>query len=128
LAGTSIRKLERNLMGRVSWSDQAEADLKSIAPGAVRDQLRRNAEEILHLIPPRTAYPDDEGADGGIMWHRGDGHSPVFADQDDGPQNYFLFYRRRATAPGFEILAVRSIHQMARRWKQIAPVAVSTLT
>ena len=40
-------------MGRVWWSAQAEADLESIDP-AVRDQLRRNAEMILHDILPRT--------------------------------------------------------------------------
>ena len=40
---------------RVSWSDQAEADLDNIPP-AVAYELRRNAEEILHDIPPRV-YP-----------------------------------------------------------------------
>ena len=104
-------------MGRVSWSDQAEADLQSIDPG-VRDQLRHNAEEMLHHIPPNTAYSADEGAHGGIMWHRGigDGRS---TEQDSGPQNYFLLYRKRNPAPGFEILAVRSIHQMASMWAQM---------
>ncbi len=89
----------------MSWSDQAEADLQSIGP-VVRDQLRRNAEEILHLIP---------------LWHRGDGHAPVFAEQDDGPQNYFLLYRERRQEE-FEVLAVRSIRQMVSMWKQIAPL------
>jgi len=106
-------------MPRVSW-DKAEADLDSIAP-AVAYQLRRNTEEILHYIPPRTAYPADEGTDGRIMWHRGVAHGRGMEqeEQDDGPQNYFLFYRRRTTAPGFEILAVRSIHQMANMYAQM---------
>jgi hypothetical protein len=108
-------------MGRVSWSGQAEADLDSIDP-VVRDQLRRNAEEILHLIPPCT-HPADEGADSGIMWHRGDGHGR-FTDRSNGPQDYFLLYRSCDPAPGsedpeFEVLAVRSIHQVARMWVQM---------
>lgn len=108
-------------MGRVSWSDQAETDLQSIDPDAVRDQLKRNAEKILHDILPRTAYPADEGTDGKIMWHRGVAHGrhTEQEEQDDGPQNYFLFYRRRTTAPGFEILAGRSIGQMASMWAQM---------
>ena len=55
------------------------------------------------------------------MWHRGVGHGRCTEqeEQDNGPQNYFLFYGRRATAPGFEILAVRSIHQMASKWAQM---------
>ena len=116
-----MRKLgEGGLMSRVSWSDQAEADLQSIDPDAVRDQLRRNAEEILHYIPRRTAYPADEGACSGIMWHRGIAHGRCAEEeQDNGPENYFLFYRRRTTTPGFEILAVRSIHQMASMYAQM---------
>ena len=107
-------------MGRVSWSVRAESDLQSINPGAVRDQLRHNAEEILHYIPPRTAYPADEGADGRIMWHRGVAHGRCTGqEEDNGPQNYFLFYRRRVTAPGFEILAVRSIHEVASMYAQM---------
>ena len=108
-------------MGRVSWSDQAEDDLNSIDP-AVRDQLRRNAEEILHLIPPCTD-PADEGAYSGIMWHRGDGHGR-FTRRPNGPQDYFLIYRRCDPAPGsedpeFEVLAVCSIHQVACMWVQM---------
>jgi hypothetical protein len=104
-------------MERVSWSDQAEADLQSI-DSAVRGQLRRNAEEMLDHIPPNTAHPADEGANGGIMWHRGIGDGGS-TDQDNGPQNYFLLYRKRNPAPGFEILAVCSIHQMASMWAQM---------
>ena len=106
-------------MGRVSWSAQAEADLESIGP-AVRDELRRNAEETLHEIPPHPASPADEGVDGGIMWHRGGGHDE-FTEQENGPQNYFLFYRKRQSAPGFEVLAVRSVRQVAAdAWAQMA--------
>jgi hypothetical protein len=108
-------------MGRVSWSDQAEADLDSIDP-AVRDQLKRNAEEILHLIPPLTD-PADEGVEGEIMWHRADGHGR-FTSRPDGPQNYFLIYRSHGAAtasedPQFEVLALRSIHQLACMWIQM---------
>ena len=53
-------------MGKVSWSDEAEADLESIAP-AVRNQLKRSAEEVLHLISPLTADPAEEGIEGEIM-------------------------------------------------------------
>jgi hypothetical protein len=112
-------------MGRVSWSDEAAADLDSIDP-AVRDQLRRNAEKILHLIPPGTD-PADEGACSGIMWHRGDGHGR-FTMQPEGPQDYFLVYKRREPAsgsedpeedPDFEVLAVCSIRQVACMWVQM---------
>jgi hypothetical protein len=101
-------------MLEVSWSWDAERDLESsVSDPAVRDQLRRNAEKILHNIPPRT-FPDDEGAgDGGIMWHRGVSHE--LPEQPGGPQNYFLFYRRRNPAPGFEVRGVRSTHQIASR-------------
>ena len=112
-------------MGRVSWLDQAESDLDSIAP-AVKDQLRRNAEEILHDIAPRI-FPTDEGAAGGIMWHRCITHEQDreieagrLPEQADGPQNYFLIYRKRNPAPGFEVLAVRSIGQIASMWVQMS--------
>ena len=108
-------------MGRrvsVSWSDQAEADLRRINPPAVRQQIRRNAEEILHQIPPQK-YPADEGFHGGIMWHRAISHGRS-TGQDDGPVGYFLFYRsRRRNPPEFEIKAVRSLRQMASMWVQM---------
>jgi hypothetical protein len=117
-------------MGRVWWSDQAEADMSSIDP-AVRDQLRHNAEENLHPIPPRT-HPADEGAYGGVMWHRADGHGR-FAKRPDGSQDYFLIYRRRDPAPGsgdsedpeFEVLAIRSIYQVACMWLQMISTAAA---
>lgn len=107
-------------MGRVSWSDQAEADLNRIAP-AVADQIRRNAEKILHDIPPLD-HPADEGALGdGFLWHRGVAHGrhTEQEEQDDGPQNYFLLYRKRDSDPEFEILAVPSEKQVASKWAQM---------
>jgi hypothetical protein len=118
---------EGGLMVRVRWSAEAEADLKTINPPAVRDQLRDNTGEILHLISPRNADPADEGAEGGIMWHRGDGHGR-FTRQPEGPQDYFLFYCRCDPAPEFadpeedpefEVLAVCSNRQVASMWVQM---------
>jgi hypothetical protein len=103
-------------MVRVRWSEEAEADLAAIKP-AVREQLRNNAEEILHLISPGRADPADEGVDGEVMWHRADGHGR-FAGE---PEEYFLLYAK-CDPPSFEnpeenleleILAVRSIYQLA---------------
>ena len=122
-------------MGRVSWSDQAEADLETVKPRTVRDQLRRCAGEILHPISPRTADPSDEGAEGEIMWHRADGHGR-FTRRPKGPQDYFLIYKRRDPAPGaedpeedpeFEVLAVISNHQVALMWLQMGYGRVQTL-
>ena len=90
-------------MGRVSWSDQAEADLDGIAL-AVADQLRRNAEQILHDIPPVEHEGDEGELPYGMMWHRGAAHESL-SEQDGGPQNYAFLYRKRR--PGeFEVLAV----------------------
>ena len=100
----------------MSWSDQAEADLRRINPPAVRQQIRRNAEEILHQIPPQK-YPADEGFHGGIMWHRAIDHEKP-ALQDNGPVNYFLLYQRR-NIPDFEVQAVRSLRQMASKYVQM---------
>jgi hypothetical protein len=94
---------------RVSW-DNAQSDLESLDPTVV-GQLKRNAEQILHNIPP-IEHRADEGAEGGIMWHRGHPHERL-ADQPGGPQEYFLFYVRSSSNPEFEILAVRSIYQVA---------------
>jgi hypothetical protein len=113
-------------MVRVTWTARAVADLESVVTEpAVRHQLKVNAENILHDIPP-VVYPADEGFADGIMWHRGtpDGYEE-FSEQDDGPQNYFLFYRRQESGSGFEvlamfeILAVRSIYQIASAWVQM---------
>jgi hypothetical protein len=135
-----VRKLgEGGLMVRVRWSDEAEADLETIKPAAVRDQLRNNAGEILHPIS-RWADPADEGVEDGIMWHRGDGHGR-FTRQPEGPQDYFLIYRRCGPAPGsedpefedpeedleFEVLAVCSIRQVASIWLRMGDAEVQSL-
>ncbi len=110
-------------MGKVLWSAQAEADLaelESTYPGVTK-QLKRCAGKVLHPISPHIADPAEEGIDGEIMWHRGDGHGDFMKRRGCGPQDFFLFYRRCDSDPGprgseFEILAVRSIHQVARTW------------
>jgi hypothetical protein len=116
-------------MGNVWWSDQAAADLDGIDP-AVREQLRQSVGEILHVISPRTADPAEEGVEGEIMWHRGDGHRR-FARLPKGPQDYFLIYKRRDSAsrsedPEFEVLAVCSIHQVACMWVQMTSTPAET--
>jgi hypothetical protein len=108
-------------MVRVRWSDEAEADLAAISPAAVRDQLRNNAERILHHPISPDADPEDEGiVDDGTMWHRADGHGR-FAG---GCEDYFLFYAKcdpptfddPEEDPEFEILAIRSVRQIACMW------------
>lgn len=109
-------------MADVSWSPEAEADLEVlVADPAVRNQLRRNARRILHVISPVTADRADEGFNGEIMWHRGStSEDQSRPERADGPQNYFLFYRRQPDNDlGFEVLAVRSINQIASRWEQM---------
>ncbi len=126
-------------MGKVSWSEQAESDLESLVVNpAVRAQIKHIAEEILHDIPPRTC-PDDGSADG-IMWHRcitreqkrqleeaeleeaeleeAQLHEKQLRDTTDGPWNYFLMYTKGNSAK-FEVLGVRSTHQMASMWVQM---------
>jgi len=107
-------------MSRVTWLAQAEAELEALVPDpAVRDQLRRNAEATLHHVATCTPH---EGAEDGIMWHRGITHeqerqieagSLPEAD-DDGTRcwDYFLFYRPLDSA-GFEVVGVRSNSQIA---------------
>jgi hypothetical protein len=95
----------------VSWGNEAEAKLDSIAL-AVADELRRNAEEILHDIPPVEVEGDEGDLPYGIMWHRGAAHER-FSEQDGGPQNYVFLYRRQDSNPEFEILAVPSNKEMA---------------
>jgi len=118
-------------MVRVRWSDEAEADLETINSAAVREHLRNNAGEILHLISPGSADPADEGAEGEIMWHRADGHGR-FTGQ---PEDYFLFYCRpdppELEAPEedleFEVLAVCSIRQVASMWLRMGDAEVQSL-
>ncbi len=133
-------------MGEVSWSEQAESDLERlVANPVVRAQIKHIAEEILHDIPPRTC-PDD-GSAHGIMWHRcitweqkrqleeaeleeeqpqleeaeleeEQPHEKQLKDTTDGPWNYFLMYTKGNSAK-FEVLGVRSTHQMASMWVQM---------
>ena len=126
-------------MGKVSWSEQAESDLESlVANPAVRAQIKNIVEEILHDIPPRTC-PDD-GSAHGIMWHRcitgkqkrqleeaeleeaeleeEQLEEEQLRDTTDGPWNYFLMYTKGHSA-NFEVLGVRSTHQMASMWVQM---------
>ena len=110
-------------MGRVSWSDQAVADLASI-DHAVVDQLLRNAEEILHDIPP-VEYEGDEGElPYGIMWRRAityEQKRQVEAGElPDSPPvwDYVLLYTKQRTGQGFEVLAVLSNRQIANMWVQ----------
>jgi hypothetical protein len=109
-------------MGRVSWSAQAKADLESINR-TLRHRLRRAAKEILHPISPHNADPEDEGTDGEIMWHRADGHGKFTTRRDNGPQDYFLFYRCRhapgSEDPDYEVLGVCSNRQEAGIWAQM---------
>lgn len=103
-------------MPTVSW-DKAEADLDRIAL-AVADQLRRNAEEILHDIPP-VDYEGDEGElPYGMMWHRGAAHESL-SEQDGGPQDYAFLYQRQDSDPEFEILAVASKEEMASMYARM---------
>ena len=115
-------------MPEVRWSRKAEAELRTIEP-VVRDQLKRNANEILHHIPPVT-FPHDEGIAGGIMWHRGIACGTLaqesLAQEDhDGPWNYFLFYTSRHPRPEdpdpdkqFEVLDVCCVADVAGQWRR----------
>lgn len=115
-------------MGKVVWSDHAAADLETVKP-RVRNLLKRHAEEVLHVISLRDdADPAEEGVEGEIMWHRGDGHGK-FRKLPEGPQDYFLLYKRRELAsgsedpeedpegdPDFEVLGVCSIRHVGGTW------------
>jgi hypothetical protein len=128
-----MRKLGKGgLMAKVWWSDQAAAYLENIRPRATRNVLKHKAGEILHVILPHNADSADEGVEGEIMWHRGDGHGR-FTKLPKGPQDYFLIYKRRDPAsgsedseeeppegdPDFEVLAVYSVRQVACMWLQM---------
>ncbi len=108
----------------VSWSDEAEAKLDSIAP-AVADELRRNAEEILHDIPPVKCEGDEGDFPNGTMWHRGAAYKRLseqdesLSEQDSGAQDYVLLYRRHDSNPEFEILDVLSNKEMASMYARI---------
>jgi hypothetical protein len=128
-AGAAVPEPNPEPKSRVSWSEQAESDLESlVANPAVRAQIKHIAEEILHDIPPRTC-PDD-GSAHGIMWHRcitweqkrqleeAELEEEQLKDTTDGPWNYFLMYTKGNSAK-FEVLGVRSTHQMASMWVQM---------
>ena len=100
---------------KVSWH-KAEPDLQGIDPLVVA-QLKQNAAELLHDIPPRKHQ--DDGVRDGIMWHRG-AASEGPEEQSDGPQNYFLFYARSRSERGFEVLAVRSLRQVSAMWLRLS--------
>jgi hypothetical protein len=116
----------------VSWSEQAIEDLETIVTDpAVRDQLRRSAERILHDIRPgpRSLCVElgDAGTAADVMWHRGvsdderlSEEADVLSEEADGPESYFIFYQERRSGLGLEVLAIRSICQVARRWKRIS--------
>jgi hypothetical protein len=111
----------------VRWSRRAQAALRTIDP-VVRDQLTVNAGEVLHYIPP-VMFPHDEGHAGDVMWHRGVNCGMLSEElpereDDDGPWNYFFFYRAVLLSPGdpgshpyYEILDLRSIGDVAEQWE-----------
>jgi hypothetical protein len=116
-------------MPRVSWSEKARQELEGVVTSpAVRNQIMCNAELALHdpYVPDfPCAGSGDSGAYGEVMWHRatdhGDDHEWLPEPVGDGPQNYFLFYRRSGdSAAEFEVLAVRSIQQVANFWEQLS--------
>ena len=109
-------------MPAATWSAQAEAELAALVPDpAVRAQLRKHAAEGLRYVVTCTVH---EGAEDGIMWRRGITEQQrrqldagwLEDDDDDGtrPWDYFLLYRPLAPA-AFEVLAIRSIRQIAAR-------------
>ena len=113
-------------MPRVCWSEKAKQDLKAfVTIPTVRDRMERNAEEALHdpyVSHPSCAKLGDAGAYGKVMWHRATDHDHEGLPEqaDDGPQSYFLFYwRSDDPAYEFEVLAVRSIQQVANFWQQM---------
>jgi hypothetical protein len=109
-------------MPLVSWSPQAELGLQRVvADPDVRDLLRQDVGQILHDVEENTM---DHGAADGVMWHRGTTHDQArqlewsTEEADDGPWNYFLLYRLLANKPGYEVITVISIRQIAILWEQ----------
>lgn len=118
---------------RVIWSLHARIDLELVVEEpAVREILPEIAEKILHEIEDRSAgehaskaLAADEGRDGEVMWIRA--CTPAHRSQEDGePEdaedssgNYRLFFRKAAGPAEFEVLAIRSLHQIAERWEQM---------
>lgn len=108
-------------MPLVSWSAQAQRDLEALVPSdAVRADIKRIAEEILHDLPI-PASPADYGTEDGIFWRRcltTEQESQLkqgsLQDKLGGSWDLFLLCSRQNPA-GFEVLAVRSIRQVASR-------------
>ena len=116
------------LMPGVHWSSRARARQEIIDP-AVRDQLTSNGSKVLHDMPP-ASYPQDEGRQGEIMWHRGItcGTAPkrLLSKEDDGPWNYVLIYTQWRPDPQsdpdpvtFEILDIIHVSEVADRWETL---------
>jgi hypothetical protein len=111
-------------MPEVRWSRRAIAELMTIGL-AVRAQLTTNARGVLHYIPP-VVFPHDEGLAGDVMWHRGItcgmlSEELLAQEDDDGPWNYFFFYRPGRSGTYFEILDLRkiTIADVAERWEKM---------
>jgi hypothetical protein len=120
-----VRKSEAR---RASWTPDADADLRLVVNDpAVRDQLKCNAEAILHEIEASAdGDRSGEGFAGEVMWHRGwtreqERRASWHQEQaDDGPWNYVLFYRSADVPAKFVVLAVRSNLQIADWiWQQM---------
>jgi hypothetical protein len=115
----------------VFWSVPAVDDLRLIVTrSATRDQLTRRARYILHdIVPGSGAYCvgiGDAGRASGFMWHRAVPHDyECGADRADGAESYFLFYQRLSACPGFVVLAVRSIFDVAKRWEELVKAQLS---
>jgi hypothetical protein len=130
----AIRELERISDRSVQENLKRNADetLHEIPERGDEDREDHSDEDREdHSDEYREDHRADEGRVGEIMWHRGWTHEQerqaereLEESADDGPWNYFLLYRRCDSAPGFndpefEVLAVRSVHQVANRWRQM---------
>lgn len=117
---------------RVIWSPEAIRELEqTVKDRSVQEDLKRNAEETMHEIQEPSHEGGevcnvDEGRFGEIMWCRGWSREQERQAEwesvdpaDDGPWNYFLFYRNASGAALFEVLAVRGPGQIADCWHQM---------
>lgn len=106
-------------MPQVTWSAQARADLKYlIADPAVRAQIERIAQEILHDAPAGRR-PADHGAEGTVEWrrcitrqHESQLDEEQLEDTTSGPWNFFLLFTRRSPEEA-EVLGVCNTRQVA---------------
>ena len=118
---------------RVIWSLQARIDLELVVEEpAVREILPEIAENILREIEGRgagehvsKALAADEGRDGEVMWIRACTRADRSqADREsenteDNSANYRLLFRKAAGPAEFEVLAVRSLRQIAEWWEKM---------